>query len=30
LVEEKQLKETLPGYCEYMKKVKYRIIPFVW
>ena len=30
LVEEKQLKEILPGYREYMKKVKYRLIPFVW
>lgn len=28
--EEKMLKEELDGYTEYMKKVKYRIIPFVW
>ncbi len=30
LVEEKKLQEALPGYCEYMKKVKYRLLPFVW
>jgi protein-S-isoprenylcysteine O-methyltransferase Ste14 len=30
LVEEKKLKETLPGYPEYMKKVKYRLLPFIW
>ena len=30
LVEENKLKETLPGYPEYMKKVKYRLVPFVW
>ncbi len=29
-VEERTLKETLPGYPEYMKKVKYRLVPFVW
>ena len=29
-VEERTLKETLPGYSEYMKKVKYRLMPFVW
>ena len=28
--EEKLLREGLPGYEEYMRKVKYRIIPFVW
>lgn len=28
--EEKVLKEGLPGYGEYMKKVKRKVIPFVW
>lgn len=28
--EEEVLKEGLPGYGDYMKKVKYRLIPFVW
>jgi len=28
--EEKVLIEGLEGYSEYMKKVKYRLIPFVW
>ncbi len=28
--EEKLLTKELPGYAEYKKKVKYRIIPFVW
>ncbi len=28
--EEAVLKEGLPGYDEYMKKVKYRLIPFIW
>ena len=28
--EEKVLEKGLPGYEEYMKKVKYRIIPFIW
>ncbi len=28
--EESFLIEHLPGYPEYMKKVKYRLIPFVW
>lgn len=30
LVEEKTLQETLPGYVEYMAKVRYRLILFVW
>lgn len=30
LDEEKLLTEELPGYAEYKKKVKYRIIPFIW
>ena len=28
--EEKFLKTELYGYSEYMKKVKYRLIPFIW
>lgn len=28
--EEKLLEEELPGYKEYKKKVKYRMIPFIW
>ena len=28
--EEQVLEKGLPGYSEYMKKVKYRLIPFVW
>ena len=28
--EESFLRENLLGYCEYMEKVKYRLIPFVW
>ena len=28
--EEKLLTKELPGYAEYKKKVKYRIIPFIW
>ena len=28
--EEKVLTEGLPGYAEYCKKVKYRIIPLIW
>ena len=30
LNEEKVLKEGLPGYEAYMKKVRWRLIPFVW
>lgn len=30
LDEEKLLTKELPGYAEYKKKVKYRIIPFIW
>jgi protein-S-isoprenylcysteine O-methyltransferase Ste14 len=29
-VEEKTLREALPGYAGYMAKVRYRLIPFVW
>ena len=28
--EEKVLKKELKGYKEYMKKVKYKLIPFIW
>jgi protein-S-isoprenylcysteine O-methyltransferase Ste14 len=28
--EEQVLAEGLPGYREYMEKVKYRLVPFVW
>ena len=28
--EEQVLREGLEGYADYMKKVKYRIIPFIW
>jgi protein-S-isoprenylcysteine O-methyltransferase Ste14 len=28
--EEEFLAEELPGYGDYQKKVKYRLIPFVW
>ena len=30
VLEERTLKKELPGYSEYMTKIKYRIIPFVW
>ena len=30
LAEEKLLAKELPGYEDYQKKVKYRLIPFVW
>jgi len=30
LNEEKVLKNNLNGYEEYMKKIKYRVIPFIW
>lgn len=28
--EEQMLKEGLPGYADYMEKVKYRLIPYIW
>ena len=28
--EEEVLKQGLPGYKEYMEKVRYRVIPFIW
>ena len=30
LNEEEVLKKELPGYEEYMQKVKYRILPFIY
>ena len=30
VVEETFLQKTLPGYTEYMKKVRYRLVPFIW
>jgi protein-S-isoprenylcysteine O-methyltransferase Ste14 len=30
LDEEKYLSKNLPGYLEYRKKVRYRLVPFVW
>jgi protein-S-isoprenylcysteine O-methyltransferase Ste14 len=29
-IEEKTLRQELPGYKEYCQKVKYRIIPYIW
>jgi protein-S-isoprenylcysteine O-methyltransferase Ste14 len=30
LVEERALAETLPGYADYTKRVRHRLVPFVW
>jgi protein-S-isoprenylcysteine O-methyltransferase Ste14 len=30
LDEEKLLKKELPGYIEYMQKVRYRLVPYLW
>jgi protein-S-isoprenylcysteine O-methyltransferase Ste14 len=30
LDEEKLLKKELPGYTDYMQKVRYRLLPFIW
>ena len=30
IYEEKLLEKELKGYTEYKKKVKYRLIPFIW
>jgi len=30
LDEEKLLKKNLPGYVEYMEKVRYRLLPYIW
>jgi protein-S-isoprenylcysteine O-methyltransferase Ste14 len=29
-VEERTLRETLPGYADYVERVRYRLVPFVW
>jgi protein-S-isoprenylcysteine O-methyltransferase Ste14 len=29
-VEEKTLRETLPGYPDYLERVRYRLVPFLW
>jgi len=29
-VEEKTLQGALPGYADYMKRVRYRLVPFIW
>jgi protein-S-isoprenylcysteine O-methyltransferase Ste14 len=29
-VEERTLRDALPGYAEYMERVRYRLVPFVW
>jgi protein-S-isoprenylcysteine O-methyltransferase Ste14 len=29
-VEERTLGETLPGYADYMRRVRHRLVPFVW
>ncbi len=29
-VEERFLQEKLPGYADYMNKVRYRLVPFIW
>jgi protein-S-isoprenylcysteine O-methyltransferase Ste14 len=30
LLEERSLQQSLPGYPEYLQKVKYRFIPYIW
>jgi protein-S-isoprenylcysteine O-methyltransferase Ste14 len=30
LDEEQLLKKDLPGYAEYMQKVRYRLVPYLW
>ncbi len=29
-IEENTLRKTLPGYTDYMAKVRYRLVPFIW
>jgi len=29
-IEERTLRDTLPGYADYTQRVRYRLIPFVW
>ena len=30
VLEERTLQKELPGYIDYMARVKYRLIPYVW
>ena len=30
LVEERTLRDTLPGYADYLKRVRYRVVPWIW
>jgi len=30
LIEERMLARTLPGYADYMRRVRFRIVPGVW
>jgi protein-S-isoprenylcysteine O-methyltransferase Ste14 len=30
LFEERLLRRELPGYCDYMTNVRYRLVPFIW
>ena len=30
LNEEQLLKKELPGYADYMQKVSYRLLPYIW
>lgn len=30
LFEERLLRRDLPGYCDYMTSVRYRLVPFIW
>jgi protein-S-isoprenylcysteine O-methyltransferase Ste14 len=30
VLEERMLCDELPGYAAYMKRVKYRLIPYLW
>ncbi len=30
VLEEGLLRRELPGYCDYMTKVRYRLVPFIW
>jgi protein-S-isoprenylcysteine O-methyltransferase Ste14 len=30
VLEERTLREELPGYADYMAQVKYRLIPYIW
>jgi protein-S-isoprenylcysteine O-methyltransferase Ste14 len=30
LLEERTLRQELPGYEDYVKQVKYRLVPYIW